>query len=106
LNKRKPRQVNKRVASLIPALKLDEEVEHDKAAAPVKPMHDAPASPFSYGYVVERLNRSICDAQVSKNYNEAIRLQLLAWQMEDKEITPIEVARKAWLRPATEKTTL
>ena len=107
LNKRKVEPVNKRTTTAMPVLNVDTpifgQVERGEAAVPVNPIHDAPASPFNAAYVQERLNRGICEAQVNKNYNEAIRLQLLSWKMEDKEISPIEVARKAWLRPAAEK---
>jgi hypothetical protein len=110
LNKRKTETINKRTTTAMPVLNVDTQVfgqvERGEAAVPVNPIHDAPASPFSAAYVQERLNRSICEAQVNKNYNEAIRLQLLSWKMEDKEISRIEVARKAWLRPASEKPVL
>jgi hypothetical protein len=103
LNRRKPVAVDKRTTTALPVVKVDVQDEQNEASKPVQPAPDAPDSPFGATYVRERLNRSIHDAQVNQNYNEAIRLQLLAWKMEDKEISPIEVARKAWLLPASEK---
>jgi hypothetical protein len=57
----------------------------------------------SLTYVQARLDRAMCEAQDKHNYNEAIRLQLFSWKMADKELSPLEVAREAFLRPATDK---
>ncbi|MDQ7026712.1 MAG: hypothetical protein Q9P44_14285 [Anaerolineae bacterium] len=107
MNRRNEQQDNTRTASLTPDQSIDarhEAVESSQASIPANPLNNnAPSSPFNAHYVTKRLNHSIREAQIAKKYNEAIRLQLLLWKMEDQEISPIEVARKVWLRPAVEK---
>jgi hypothetical protein len=97
LNKRKPLHPNKRTTSTMRAVKTDAQPS-DRAVSPT--MSD---DPINTAYVMNRLNRGIYEAQENKNFKEAIRLQFLMWKMQDGEISPVEVARKAWLRPALEK---
>lgn len=66
---------------------------------------NAPHQPFNLDYILERLYHSICHEQEHKNFFEAIRLQHLAFLLEDGAISPVQVAREAWLRPASYRLT-
>lgn len=82
------------------ALRLEAEQKRDKPTLPEVGTESADRGAFSFNYILSRLNRSICHAQDSGNYREAIRLQLLQWYMQDSLLSPVQVARKAWLSPA------
>jgi hypothetical protein len=75
------------------------QVQRGQQAVPVNPVQDAPVGPFNHHYVMQRLHQGILDAQDSANFDEAIRLQLLCFKLQDHEISPIQAAREAWLRP-------
>lgn len=52
-------------------------------------------------YISKRLDLSIAEAQHDGAYKEAIRLQLLQWYLHDEKLSPVEVARRAWLQSNT-----
>lgn len=101
---RKPK-VNIRDTSSMPAVQTGSDklfygqVQRGQQAVPVNPVQDAPVGPFNLQYVLQRLNQGIMDAQDACNYEEAIRLQELCYQLQDETISPIQAAREAWLRP-------
>lgn len=67
------------------------------------PVCNNTANPFTADYVRSRLIDCICDAQESKNFDEAIRLQHLTWHLEDGNMHPVHVVREAWLQPAAKR---
>jgi hypothetical protein len=93
------RQQGKR-GERLKALRLEADRQREKPTLPEASTEPADRGAFSFGYILERLNRCICQAQDSGNYREAIRLQMLQWYMQDRRLSPVQVARKAWLHPA------
>lgn len=67
-------------------------------AALPQPTPTKPRLHMTLTYVSQRLDLSIAEAQHHGDYEEAIRLQLLQWYLQDQQMTPVEVARKAWLQ--------
>ena len=81
-------------------LRLEADRQRETPTLPEASTEPADNGALSFGYILARLNRSICQAQDSGHYREAIRLQMLQWYMQDNRLSPVQVARKAWLRPA------
>jgi hypothetical protein len=85
---------------LLRELRQQAEEQRETPTLPEAVTEAANEGSLSFTYILSRLNRSICQAQDSGNYREAIRLQLLQWYMQDERLSPVQVARKAWLVPA------
>lgn len=66
--------------------------------AQVEPRKDTAEDPFSYDYILERLESSILAAKSGGNTDEILRLQGLLRKMETEELTPIQIVREAWLK--------
>lgn len=101
---RKPK-LNIRETASMSSISLDSDklfygqIQRGQQVIPVNPVQDAPLGPFNQHYVMQRLNQTILDAQDACNYDEAIRLQILCFKLQDHDISPIQAAREAWLRP-------
>ena len=55
-------------------------------------------NPFSYDYVLERLEHSIHEAEAKNDNEEVTRLALLLKKLQTQELFPVQVVRKAWLK--------
>lgn len=55
-------------------------------------------NPFSYDYVLERLENSIMAAEAKNDSAEALRLGILLKKLQNQELAPVQIVRLAWLR--------